>query len=200
MDFLQHLSDIVFYDTAVVSVPLFFISFILLIIGVGIKVWRETMHLTRLERKPLDWIERTHPHIPSLRTVITINLCVLSLCAVGLQSLHNAPPFNDPYEGLNLLTLFILAAALGTLGELHWKKSQTIAYGFILGTGFAYLSLALLVSTSPMPMFSRMLLGIASLLTAVITGFTLRKDTHRWIAMSIALSVFVFWFLIYYIQ
>ncbi|MSR87503.1 hypothetical protein EXS70_05050 [Candidatus Peribacteria bacterium] len=200
MGFLNVLYSILFYDTVVLSVPLFFISLVMLTLGMTIKVWAEALNLGKLEHRPLDWIERTHPHIPSMRTVITVNLSVITLCAVGLQSLRNVPPFNDPFQGLNLLTLFVLAGSLGTLGELQWRKAKTLAYAFILGTGFAFLCLALFITPTPMPVSSRVLLGFAAVATAVIAGDTLRKDSNRMMAVCMTIVVFAFWIVTYLIQ
>jgi hypothetical protein len=200
MEFLQIITGMLLSGTYALSLMVFLVSALLLGAGLALQVRSDAHHLRFLERKPLSWIERAHPHLPSLRVLVTVNLCGLTLLAVGLQTFRGIFPFNDPYQGLNLASLFLLASAIGTLGELRWKGTKAWAFAFILGTSVAFLTLTFLIATPPAPLPERLLLGGCTVVATVLAWGTLGKGTAGRRTMIVAAAVFAFWFLIYTLQ
>ncbi len=121
------------------SLGIFVISTLLLFVGITSMVWMKAVNIKHIEAKPLKWIEYTHPHIPSYRIIVAIVLSSITLTAVALQTVQGVAPFTDPYQGLNIVSLFILGTALGILGELQWKGAGEYAAAFLLGTAIAFL-------------------------------------------------------------
>lgn len=183
----------------VVTLLLFAISMLLLIASTAAKAWSEALDLVHIEHEPLSWIESTHPHLPSPKALLTMNLCVLALLVVGLETVRGVAPFNDPLHGLNLVTLFLLAAALGTIGELKWKAARVYAHGFILGTALGFLAVSLFLANPPQPSSLRLIVAICTLFIVAGTWHTLEGGT-RTKTMLAAAGVFLLWVLIYAMQ
>ena len=204
MAFLSTVYENLLYGTFTPSLQLFLFSLVLLIVGVAAKVWSDGVNLGSIEHKPLSWIESTHPHLPSAQTVLMINICAVALLAVGLQTMQGVFPFNDPYQGLNLITLFVLVTAVGTLAGLKWSGAKIYAYAFILGTSIAFLTLSLLYSIPGMPGLEQgMLLSCTLLAGGVATWMIVRKASSREqnrIATWITALVCLFWILTYMFQ
>jgi len=200
MAFLENIVDFLRFGPSPISLILFLVSTILVFVGVGMQVWQKAVNLGTLEDKPLSWIEKTHPHVPSAKTVLTLNICAFSLLAVGLQSFQGVFPFNDPYQGLNLFTLFVLAAALGTLGELKWKGTKTYAYAFILGTAVGFLAVTALFSFPYKTPVERLLLTGLAFVAGSVSWHMLGSMKDRLKSGTLALVVCVFWILVYTLQ
>ena len=145
MQFLQTMTDVLLYGSYSFSIPLFLISTLLLVAGI-IALVHSRIRITFLENKPLSWIEKTHPYMPSLRMVITIALCSSTLMLVGFQTMQNTFPFNDAYQGLNLATFFLLGGSLGILGELRWRGAGAYACAVLAGTALAFLLMIFAIS------------------------------------------------------
>ena len=155
MQFLQTMTDVLLYGSYSFSIPLFLISTLLLVAGI-IALVHSRIRITFLENKPLSWIEKTHPYMPSLRMVITIALCSSTLMLVGFQTMQNTFPFNDAYQGLNLATFFLLGGSLGILGELRWRGAGAYACAVLAGTALAFLLMILQQKSSTDALSSKM--------------------------------------------
>lgn len=136
------------------SLLIFVVSTILLSIGMTSMVWMKAVDVKHIEKKPLKWIEYTHPHIPSYRIIVAIILSSITLTAVALQTVQGIFPFTDPYQGLNIVSLFILGTALGILGELQWKGAGEFAAAFLLGTAVAFLFFVIVGPGGPEDVFT----------------------------------------------
>src|SRR5262245_24914746 len=132
MEFLQTISGMLLTGSATASLAVFLLSVLLLGAGLMLKVRSDALGLRFLDRRPLSWIESAHPHLPSPQVIGAINLCALALLAVGLETLRGVFPFDDPYRGLNLVSLFLLVCAVGTLSELRWRGTGAYARAVLL--------------------------------------------------------------------
>lgn len=197
MDFFQTVIGTLLYAQDTVPLPLFIVSAILLLIGISIIVWSHAFQLRFIEKKPLVWLERTHPHLPSAAVMITMDFCGLLLLLMGLQGLQALHPFNDPYHGLYLVSLFLLAMGLGTLGEMRWKRTRTYACVFVLGTAAAFLVLSIL--TLPASAFAqRAISSTCAIAAGLLAWFMLRGDGEHVLKTSgMASCIFVAWILAY---
>ncbi len=200
MPFIQTVGAMLASGTFTFTLILFLVSLLLLVVGMTSKVWTDVLNLRSLESRPLNWIEHTHPHVPSARIVLTLNICVVTLLAVGLQTLRGTFPFNDPYQGLNLVTLFVLAAAMGTLAEIRWKGTSRYAYAFVLGTAIAFLSLTFLSALPSTTLLEKLLLGTLTLAAAAIAWRTQEREENATVSMRLTIGVFLFWIVIYAVR
>ena len=193
MQFLQTMTDVLLYGSYSFSIPLFLISTLLLVAGI-IALVHSRIRITFLENKPLSWIEKTHPYLPSLRMVITIALCSSTLMLVGFQTMQNTFPFNDAYQGLNLATFFLLGGSLGILGELRWRGAGAYACAVLAGTALAFLLMILQQKSSTDALSSKMSL-LALLPTFLLVGYAVNREHQRRILATAAFA-FTFWMLI----
>jgi hypothetical protein len=197
MAFLRTIADILAYGHGSVSVPLFLLSVLLLATGLALQAWADTLKFRFLERRPLSWIEQTHPYLPSLRVILAFDVCILVLLGIGLQTMPGVFPFNDPYQGLNLVSLFLLAAALGTIGELRWRGADVYASAFILGTALAFLARTILAAAHPLPMIERVILACCALAVALLAARRLTPARRGMRALFVAGLVFFFWIFVF---
>lgn len=199
MVFFQTILGVLFYETPTFPILLFLVSVILLVVGVAVQSWNHSVRLRFLEHRPLNWIETTHPHLPSSRVIITLALCTTTLLLAALQTMKNTFPFDDPYQGMNLASLFLLGGSLGIIGELKWKGAGNYASAFLAGTSLAFLLLILQfsqVSTSA----ATKVIPLALLLPSVLLiGHTINTENRRGVLLTV-LFAFSFWILIYIAQ
>lgn len=200
MAFLETMNALFHYGAFNPSLFLFVGSTVLLIVSIAIKVWSDAVNLAGLQNRSLTWIERTHPHLPSLQAVVVLNFCTFALLAVALQTMLGVFPFNDPYSGINLVTLFVLSAAVGTLAELRCKGAQAYAYAFILGTSIAFVLLAVFFTTPPIGMAEKGIVSVLAFFAAIAAWRILGKGGNNIKTALAAIAVFLFWVLIYVLQ
>lgn len=202
MDFINLLWLILVYESPPLSIILFFLSSFLLIAGIMYKAWMDAFKLKGIDHRPLNWIEQTHPHLPSPRVILTIVLCCFMLLVVGLQILHGVFPFDDPYQGINLTSLFLLCAAVGTIAELKWKKARGYMLSFLEGTAASFFLRLLLLLTLPGgSMKERGITFFLILLVAasiMMIESTLKRSRKRGLILMLTFS-FVFWVFIWLI-
>jgi hypothetical protein len=141
VEFLQLLIASLQYGTATASVFVFVCSAVLLAAGIAGKT-RSRVRLSFLDDTPLSRIEFTHPHLPSARAVMTVTLCALALLLVGLRTMRGTVFFDDPYEGMNLASLFLVGGSVAILAELRWKQAASYVSGLLTGTALAFLPLS----------------------------------------------------------
>jgi peptidoglycan/LPS O-acetylase OafA/YrhL len=196
MDFIQITSGILLYETPSFSVVIFALSALLLIIGVTIMIRQHAFRISFLENKPLNWIEKTHPYIPSPRIIVTSALCIVALMMVGLQTMNNTFPFNDPYQGLNLASFFLLGGAIGTLAQLKWKHATEYMCAILGGTALAFILLIVRFSNTEDSIVKSIMLYALLVPTVLLTTIMIGKQHRRAILLTMVLS-FAFWILIY---
>lgn len=199
MQFLQNLIATTVYDTPPFSLVLFILSVVLLGMGIALMVHMRAMRLSFLENKPLNWIEVRHPHLPSPRVIVTIALCSTTLLLVGLQTMQNIFPFNDPYQGLNLTSFFFLGTAIGILGELKWKGARDYAFAVLVGTAMAFLLLVMQLSIPPRPLTEKIFLLALLFPSILLIGQTVDMRHRRDVLLTVLLT-FSLWVLIYLVQ
>ncbi len=198
MEFFRTLAFSFIAGTPAFSVLLFLLSASLLVAGVLLQA-RARIRLAHLEHTPLDRIERTHPHLPSPRAVAVIVFCGATLLLAGLEIIRGIFPFDDPYQGLNLLSFFLIGASLGVLAELRWKGAGVYAAAALAGTAAAFLCLIDwgALTQRPFPESVAMLgLLLPSLL---LLGTVFSYKTPRG-ALLTAILAFAFWLLLSVLQ
>lgn len=199
MEFFTTMTGVLYYQQPTLPVLLFVFSVFLLVVGVAVQSWDRTVRLGFLEHKPLNWIENTHPHLPSSRIIITIALCTVTLLLAGLQTMKGTFPFNDPYHGLNLASLFLIAGSMGIVAELKWKGAGDYACAFLTGTSLAFLLLILQFSAATTSLGAKAI-PIALLLPSVLlAGRSINRDNRRGVLLTV-LFAFSFWIFIYISQ
>ena len=199
MDFIRIITAVLLYQQSSLSIPLFLLSALLLIAGVALLVRSHAYRLSFLEHKPLNWIEKTHPHLPSARIIVTIALCSATILLAGLQTVQNTFPFNDPYQGLNLASLFLLGGAIGVLGELKWKGAGEYACAILAGTAMAFLLLILQFNPLQQTVVAKVAPLALLIPSVLLVGHTISHKHQRSILLTVLLS-FAFWILIYITQ
>ncbi|MBU0766489.1 hypothetical protein KKF55_01735 [Patescibacteria group bacterium] len=174
----------------------FVFSTVVLLVGISILVWSRAVKLSPLEPISLKEIERSQPHIPSLRAIITIFICFIALLVVAMNAIRGVPPLDGPYEFLYLAAFFVLCAAGGVLSELYYEGSKEYFFASIIGTALAYIFLVLKY-TIPLnkPMLSIILLMIL-IGCAILAKW---ESTKFWKVKVCALSliIFIFWVVLY---
>lgn len=196
MDFLNLATATLLYGTGSISIPLFVVSVLLLFIGLTLQVRSRAVRLSFLEHKPLNWIEKTHPHLPSARIITTIALCCVTLLLAGLQTMNRTFPFDDPYQGLNLASLFLLGGAVGIIAEMRWKHAGDYACAVLVGTALAFLLLIIRFNYTG-DLLSRTIVPFALLVPSILlAGQTVAREHRRATLLTVVLT-FAFWILIY---
>jgi hypothetical protein len=150
-----------FHLTTSSAVQIFTLSFLVLICGIAIAVWQHAVHLKFLDSVSIDRIEFGNVHLPSLRAIVAFFLCCVVLLTTSLLTMWGVGLFDQPYEWLYLVVLFVVIGAAGAVLELRWHGTRDIMFGFLLGSTIALLSL-LLVHAIPLnyPILSVALLGL----------------------------------------
>lgn len=197
MDFFQTVTAMLVYRPGSLSALLFVFSAVLLLLGVAIQTRASAFQLRFLDDKRLNWIEKTHPHIPSIRVVLTIALCSVTLLVAGLQTIQGVPPFNDPWQGLNLASLFLLAGSLGILGELQWKGAGQYACAILTGTALAFLFLILLSGSASGALSITFALAALLIASMFLSGRTLRRQRGTILALMLSTSFWLFIFFLF---
>ncbi len=200
MEFFQTLSDVFYFDTGSFSIPLFVFSSILLIAGVALQTRTNAMRLTAIENRPLSWIETTHPHLPSPRFIVSIALCSATLLLVSLQTLQHTFPFNDPYHGLNLASLFMLGGAIGILCEMKWKGAKEYASALLSGTALAFLFIVIHYNVPLDSVLQKALLTALLMPSLLLVGYTQLQKRHHLGSLILIISTSAFWVLVYTLQ
>lgn len=183
---------------ASVSILLFLFSGLLLAAGVAAKARSHAFRLAFLEHMPLNKIEYTHPHIPSARAIVTIAFCSAALLFAGLQTIQGVFPFDDPYQGLNLASFFLIATSVGILAELKWKGSKEYISAFLIGTSLAFLTLVIEFGSTRSFAYS-FFPFVLLLPTVLLVGYAFAGKNRRGAIMTLVLS-FGFWMFMYLIQ
>lgn len=196
MDFFSLAIATLLYGTGSLSIPLFFVSVILLFTGLALMVRSRAVHLTFLEHKPLNWIEYTHPHLPSPRIITTIALCSITMLMAALQTMTRSFPFDDPYQGLNLVSMFLLGGAIGILAELRWKNASEYVCAVLVGSALAFMLLILRFNYAG-DFLTRIVVPLALLVPSVLlAGQTIARGQDKKVILTLILS-FSFWILVY---
>jgi hypothetical protein len=196
MNFFNLTTATLLYGSDSLSISLFFVSAFLLLAGIVLQVRSRVTRLTAIEYKPLNWIELSHPHLPSARIITTIAICTATLLLVGLQTMNRTFPFNDPYQGLNLVSLFLLGGAVGIMAELRWKHAGEYACAVLVGTALAFILLILRFNYSG-DFLTRIIVPFVLLVPSVLlAGQTVARDHRRPVLLTVLLA-FSFWILIY---
>ncbi len=182
------------------TMQLYVASIVVLAFGLAYEVWMRSMRLSSLENVSLKAIEKTHPHLPSLRAIVVTFLCSASLLIVALQTLTGLAPFSNPNEWTILASFFIVCGAFGLLAETRWKGASNDAFACIIGTAFAFLFLIvrsnLLVPGNEL--LAALLVLVLLFCIALAWTMLLRLWTSRVRVMTFAvflLWVFLLWFL-----
>ena len=196
MDFLNLATATLLYGTGSISIPLFLVSVLLLFVGIALQVRSQAIRLSFLEDRPLNWIEKKHPHLPSSRIITTIALCSVTLLLAGLQTMSRTFPFNDPYQGLNLASLFLLGAACGILAEMKWKDAGEYACAVLVGTAMAFILLILRFSLTTDLLTKTIVPFVLLVPSVLLAGQTVARE-HRRATLLTVLLTFAFWILIY---
>ncbi len=182
------------------TMQLYVASIIVLVFGLVYEVWMRSMRLSGLEEVSLKAIEKTHPHLPSIRAIIVTFVCGISLSIVALQTLTGLTPFSNPNEWTILASFFIVCGAFGLLAETRWKGASDDAFACITGTALAFL-FTIIRSTILLPsraVLSTLLISALVLLLALAWTMLLRHWTVRVRIITFvvfALWVFLLWFL-----
>jgi hypothetical protein len=184
--------------TASASIPLFLASALLLLVGVAVHA-RSRVRLHHLEDAPLSKIEFTHPHLPSARAVGTVVLCGTTLLLAGLQTVEGVFPFNDPYQGLNLVSLFLIATAVGVLAELEWAGATSYTSAALVGTALAFLVLTVHFARAAGSVTTSVVTIALLMLCLLLAGWSLAAERRDAVLLTLFLT-FAFWILVGLLQ
>ncbi len=199
MEFITNIGTVLQEQTATPALLIFLLSAVFLVAGVAVKTWSQAVQLSFLEYKPLNWIEYTHPHMPSMRRIVTIALCSAVLIIMALQIMQGSFLFTDPYQGLNVTSLFILCAAIGILAELKWKGAGEYTSAALAGTALAFLCLLVLFNETNATVMTRTISLVLLLPTIAFSSYVFggKKQNKLFV---VACGAFVFWIFAYLVQ
>src|SRR3989338_5322453 len=124
------------------AAEVFAVSTFVLFCGMLGLVWRDVVNVSFLSNLPLNTIEKQHPHIPSLKIVAGIVMCVAGLMGGSLSSGLNAAPFREPGGWIYLSVFFVILGAFGILAEIRWNAGD-YAFAFTIATAISFVSLVL---------------------------------------------------------
>ena len=132
-----------FWINLQISIPLqiFMCSLVTLLCCLLLLIWQRAVHLSFFDSISLKQIEIAHPHVPSLRAIVTIFFCSISLFITSIHTIGFISLFNGPYETLYLAGLFAISAAVGILAETKWEGASEYSAAFLIGTTLAFLCL-----------------------------------------------------------
>ncbi len=182
--------------TDILSAVIFALSGVLLALGLTGKVWADAVMLSKLNAQSIASIEKTHPHLPSLRVVMGIALCASSLFGVALASVNGGPSAWSQGVWIVLGALFSVLAALGILAELRWGAGDH-AFAVTAGTSSAFL-FWLIVRAFESPASIATVLPLATLLVSTLVAATLLFYRSWSLRVRLeALGTFVAWILIF---
>lgn len=198
MNFFQLLFVSVLEGQASLSLLLFLCSTLLLAVGVLMKA-RHSVRLTSLEYMPLRSIEYTHPHMPSAQSLLVIALCSATLLMAALQTVQGTYPFVDPFHGLNIASLFIIAASVAILAELQWKGAREFIGAALAGTAFAFLVMMIGLG-APAQSSAHNLMVLALLFPSLLLAGYVCARERRKAALLTGLLTFFAWILLFLIK
>ncbi|MBP9773798.1 MAG: hypothetical protein KBD00_04165 [Candidatus Peribacteraceae bacterium] len=122
---------------SVLPLQIFLVSSLILIVGILLEIRRNVLHLSFLNVESLASIEKRHPHMPSMRIVMGILLCMLLLFIAAMISFslwHVVTLVNWLY----LAIFFLDAAVICILLEIRWKSVRAYAFPFMQGSLIAF--------------------------------------------------------------
>lgn len=175
------------------TIQLFLLSIIVVSCGLAYEIWMRAVRLSTLDKLSLKTIEKKHPHLPSLRTILITLFCCVTLLVVAIHAFIGSAPFNRPNEWVMLGTFFVLFGSLGMLSETKWKRAGDDMFSVIIGTSFAFLFL-IITGSMAHPGHEQ----LAALLSGglfLCIGLSWSVMQHIWTqrVRVIVLSVFLLW-------
>lgn len=199
MEFLRTLVGVLVYEPGTVAAPLFLCSVLALVTGIALRVRSKMLRLSDLLHIPLSSIERNHPHLPSPSIILVIAACCFTLLLAGLKTLQGSFPFNDPYDGLYLASLFLFLATIGILAELEWKGARRYTSGVLSGTALAFLFVILRYGVGGESALQKAALIVLLLPSLAFVAHQLPKGGRMSSAVTAAVA-FAFWLALYFLQ
>lgn len=177
------------------SLQIFMLSLVTLFCCLLLLTWKRAVRLSFFNSIPLDEIELQHPHIPSLRAIVTIFLCSIALFVTSLGTIGTISIFSGPYEILYLAALFVLSAVIWILAEVRCKCLNEYNSAFIIGTALAFICMVFIG-------VSRDSWIITATFLALLVGSTLlawRVLYSSWNdkAQTFFIITFIMWFILY---
>lgn len=155
---------------------MFFMSALLLLIGLLVDSWRNGLHLEFLNQVHLNVIERDHTHLPSPKIIMTIMLLGGVLLAVAFYLFDNIYIRFASDTWLIPATFFINVCALGILAELKWKGARDYAFGFTVCTAMVFMLAVILEHRS----FSGLSIASVLLVLTLCIFASQRILFHAW--------------------
>ncbi len=159
--------------------------------------WKHAMQLSFFDSIPLNEIESKHPHIPSIRAIVSIFLCSITLFITSLGTIGEISIFSGPYETLYLAALFVLSAAIGILAEIRWKGISEYNSAFIIGTALAFICMVFIsvIENSWIISATFFVLLVGSTLLAWRVLYSSWHEKEQ----TFFIITFIMWFILYYI-
>lgn len=191
-----------FWHVLIISLPgqLFLFSIIVLVVGVGLKVWDHAVQWSFLNTMLLSEIEKRHPHLPSCKIIAIIFLCNIQLLVLSLYTVSGTVFLRDShYYWLYLAVVFVLSAVLWALAELRGQRAAEYGLAFNVGTTMAFFFLLLqmsLISTGGVQLW---LLFSLFLCCIVLMWFVLSRILLR-APRLVLVATFAFWLLLSQLQ
>lgn len=172
-------------------IQLYAASLLLLVIGLVYEIWRRSISLSFLNQVSLQSVEKTHPHLPSMRIVLSIILCFLALMMAVLSRVGTLNPLREPAVWIILATVFILAGTAAVLGELRWKKARAYAFSFMMGSANALMIIMGFSPSNPTASTINIWLILALLCCSLVATKSMASHWTRTSVWIVAASFFL---------
>lgn len=114
-------------------------SALALFVGLTADIWQNVVQLAFLKKETLQAIERQHPYLPSLKIVMGIVLCTLTLFVTSLLVFAKWLSGGETFQWLAVTTLFADVCTLCILTEIRWKGARDYAFAYTIGTSVSFM-------------------------------------------------------------
>jgi hypothetical protein len=175
-----------------IAVQLFLASTLLLLSGVSIRLWFDGALLSGISHLTIAYIERRHPYLPSIHTIIAICGSMLQLYLVSIIALPGLVFHHGPNEWLYLAGIFLIVGACALLAELRWRGTAHAILAFSIGTTLAFFLILIRTLLGTQHAFASALL-ILLFVGGLILGLTVGHRAHERHVWWIAAITSLFW-------
>jgi hypothetical protein len=168
-------------------------------LGIAVSVWLRAVRLRQLDDVPLSAVEREHPHIPSLESIVSLAGCYVSFLVIVVVALLGDAALTTA-EWLLPICVLTLSGGMSIISELYSQQARLAFVGLSLG-GVAALTALVIKQTAggPAPWsFVLLCLSLVGLGLGLLVDLR-RPDglhTHHW---PVVLTN-IFWLLLWMLQ
>jgi hypothetical protein len=191
-----------FWQVLITTLPgqLFLFSGVVLVIGLGLKVWDRAVQWSFVNTMALADIEKRHPHLPSSKIIAIIFLCNIQLLVLSMYTVSGSLFLREAnYYWLYLAVIFIISTVLWIFAEMRGQRSAEYGLAFNVGTTVAFFFLLLQLSLMQSGGVELWLLLSLFVCCIILMWFVLSRILLR-APRIVLIATFAFWLLLSQLQ